>query len=467
MEATATDRTKTLLDEFWRTSPARMAEYLENGRYQRYKHICLLDSKMRDAIALGNARIVISMPPRHGKSFLSSLYTPAWFLSLWPERNVILTSYEANFAASWGRKVRNFIQEHGPTLNVKLADDSLASDRWQTLEGGGMITAGIGGPITGRGGHLIIVDDPVKNWEEALSETQRQKAIDWFNSTLYTRAEPGASIIVLMTRWHQRDLAGYLLTEHEDSWLELRLPAIAEEGDPLGRDLGQALCPERYNHEALERFRMAVGSRVWNSLYQQRPSTDEGNIFKRQWWKYYREMPNRFETKIMSCDLAFKETKTSDYVVLQIWGRVGAEKFLIDQVRARMDFPTTVQAIRSLRSKHLPSVILIEDKANGPAVIDTLKKEISGVIAVKPDGGKEARASSISAQIEAGNVYLPELTTNPWVNDFIEECANFPNGANDDCVDAMTYALKRLENRQVNFAPIAGHGSGMIFNNYS
>jgi hypothetical protein len=161
-----------------------MAEKLEQGRFQRFQDIQFIDAKIREAITKGNARLVISMPPRHGKSWLTSLYTPAWFLSLWPDRNVILTSYEASFAASWGRRIRNFVQEHCNTLKVDLAEDSLASDRWNRLEGGGMITAGIGGPITGRGGHLIIVDNPVKNWEEAASETQRQKAIDWFNSTM-------------------------------------------------------------------------------------------------------------------------------------------------------------------------------------------------------------------------------------------------------------------------------------------
>jgi len=245
-------RAELFLEDLWRTSPARMAERLEQGRFQRFRHIQYLDSRIRDAVTRGSARIVISMPPRHGKSWLSSLYTPAWFLSLWPDRNVLLTSYEAGFAASWGRRVRNFMQEHGNTLKVGLAEDSMASDRWNTLEGGGMITAGIGGPITGRGGHLIIVDDPVKNWEEALSETQRQKAIDWFNSTLYTRAEPNASMIVLMTRWHQRDLAGYLLTEHHDPWQEIRFPAIAEEGDLLEREIGQSLCPKDTTAELLK-----------------------------------------------------------------------------------------------------------------------------------------------------------------------------------------------------------------------
>jgi hypothetical protein len=145
-----------------------------------------------------------------------------------------------------------------------------------------MVTAGIGGPITGRGGHVIIIDDPVKNWEQAMSESFRKKSIEWFNSTLYTRCEPGASIIVLMTLWHQEDLAGYLLSQHSDNWEEIRFPAIAEDNDILGRLPGQALCPERYDEAVLEGIRASLGSRMFASLYQQRPSAEEGNIFKRQ-----------------------------------------------------------------------------------------------------------------------------------------------------------------------------------------
>jgi hypothetical protein len=270
------NQAQEILDSLWRLSPARLAEHLSEGRFQRFEHIKFMDQKITQAVSRGNARLIISCPPRHGKSWLTSLYTPAWFLSLWPEKNIILTSYEATFAATWGRQVRNFIQENSAQLGISLADDSLASDRWNTDMGGGMITAGIGGPITGRGGHLIIIDDPVKNWEEACSETLRQKHIDWFNSTLYTRAEPGASIIILMTRWHSDDLAGHLLSEHEDHWEEVRLPAIAEDSDPLGRSPGAALCPERYDKAALQKIRNAVGDRVWNALYQQTPTSSVG-----------------------------------------------------------------------------------------------------------------------------------------------------------------------------------------------
>jgi predicted phage terminase large subunit-like protein len=453
-------KVESIADEAWRALPCLLAERLTDGRFKRFPHIRFLSRQIGQAVMAGNARLIISMPPRHGKSWLTSLWTPVWFLGLSPEQNVILSSYEADFAASWGRHVRNAITEYSSELGIYLTEDSKAADRWNTPEGGGMITAGIGGAITGRGGNLIIVDDPVKNWEQAMSEVYRQKAIDWFDSTLYTRAEPGASIIILMTRWHQRDLAGYLINEHQVPWKEIRLPALAEENDPLGREIGQALCPERFDAAALESIRGALGSQMWNALYQQRPSAQEGNIFKRQWWRFYRALPARFDVLIQSWDMAFKDKSTSDYVVGQLWGKVGANKYLIDQVRARMDFPTTLRMVRSLSAKY-PNAHqkLIEDKANGPAVIDSLKNELSGLIAVEPNGGKEARANAVTADIEAGNVHLPDPSIAPWIHDYIEEFANFPNGAHDDQVDATTQALIRLRGAGPAFAPFAGHGS--------
>jgi hypothetical protein len=270
------------------------------------------------------------------------LWTPIWFLSLFPDRHVLLATYESDFSAHWGRQVRNLISEYSPQLGIKLTDDSKAADRWNTPEGGGMFTTGIGGPITGRGGNLIVVDDPVKNQEQASSETYRERAIEWFNSTLYTRAEPGATMIVLMTRWHQRDLAGYLLTDQANRWEEIRLPAIAEENDQLGREVGRALCPERFDEETLETTQVQVGSRVWNALYQQRPSAEEGNIFRREWRKFYRDEPAAFTQVIQSWDLSFKETKSSDFVVCQVWGAIGADRYLLYQMRARMDFTATL-----------------------------------------------------------------------------------------------------------------------------
>ena len=310
---------------------------------------------------------MISMPPRHGKSWLTSLYTPAWYLSLWPDRNIILASYEATFAATWGRNVRNFLQENQSNLGVRLADDSLSADRWNTTQGGGMVTAGIGGPITGRGGHLLIIDDPIKNWEEASSDLIREKQIEWFNSTLDTRAEPEASIIVLMTRWHERDLAGYLLTEHYDKWEEIKLPAIAEENDPLGRVVGEALCPERYNVETLANIQAAVGPRVWSSLYQQRPAPLEGNLFKEEMFEFG-NIPQEFDFTFIMGDTAYKDKQENDFTVFTAFGVKGDSLFVIDVLRGRIqasDIEAPVLAFINRFSSYGFRGAYIEPKGHG------------------------------------------------------------------------------------------------------
>jgi len=399
---------------------------------------------------------MVFMPPRHGKSEFISRYSTAWILGKFPDTRIILASYEADFAATWGRKARDLLEEHGPSLfGIRVSGKSSAANRWD-IEGheGGMVTAGVNGPITGKGADIGIIDDPVKNDQEAMSVTYQERTYEWYKSTFRTRLQRDGAIILIMTRWHENDLAGKLLAAQEEDgekWEVVNLPAIAEEEDLLGRAPGQPLCSDLFTKEALGSIEKAIGSFWWASLYQQRPSPAEGGILKRSWWQYYRQTPDRFDEVIQSWDMAFKDTKTADFVVGQVWGRKGADKYLLDQVRDRMDFPATVQAVRSLSAKWPQARNkLVEDKANGPAVIATLKNEIPGLIAVNPEGGKVVRAQAASPDIEAGNVYLPNPSVAPWVHDFIEECAAFPNGANDDQVDAMTQALIRFANKSTN-----------------
>lgn len=405
---------------------------------------------MVDVAAGRIRRLMVFMPPRHGKSELTSRYFPAWYLGIFPDRRIILASYEADFAASWGRKARDLLEEHGRSLfGVTVSSASSAASRWD-IQGyeGGMVTAGVRGPITGKGANVAIIDDPVKNDQEAMSKTYREAAWDWYRATFSTRIQEDGAIILIMTRWHEDDLAGRLIKAQEEGgekWEVVNLPALAEKNDMLGRQPGEPLCPELFSKETLKETETRLGSYWWNALYQQRPSPQEGGILKRNWWKFYRQAPQQFDEVIQSWDMSFKETDDGSYVVGQVWGRKGADKYLLDQVRDRMDFPSTVVAVRTLSAKWpMARAKLVEDKANGPAVISTLKKEIPGLIAVQPQGSKEARASAVSPDIEAGNVYLPDPSTAPWVHGFIEECAAFPNGANDDQVDAMTQALLRF-----------------------
>lgn len=415
-----------------------------------------LNRKILDIVAGRIKRLMVFLPPRHGKSEFISKYFTAWVLGKFPDTRIILASYEADFAATWGRKARGLLEEHGPSLfGIRVSGKSSAANRWD-IEGheGGMVTAGVNGPITGKGADIAIIDDPVKNDQEAMSETYRTRAWEWYKSTFRTRLQRDGAIILIMTRWHQDDLAGKLLQaqkEGGEKWDVVSLLALAEENDPLGREPGQPLCPELFTKQALESIKTSVGSYWWASLYQQRPSPAEGGIFKRHWWQYYRQAPGKFDEIIQSWDMSFKDKATSDFVVGQVWGRSGADKYLLDQVRGRMDFTATLQAVRSLSAKWPQArAKLVEDKANGPAVIATLKREISGLIPVEPQGSKEARAWAVQPEVEAGNVYIPDPGIASWVHDFVEECAAFPNGAHDDQVDAMTQALLRFAANTVN-----------------
>lgn len=439
------------LSEYWRWHPAVFANELSKGRWKRYRHLDYIADEIVSALAKGGGRLIVSAPPRHGKSEFISHWVPVWFLENFPDQNVILASYEAEVAAGFGRKVRNEFESH-PELKTKLSPDSTAAHRFNTNRGGGMITAGAEGPITGRGGKLLIIDDPIKNKEDADSALKRKKIIEWFEWVFYTRAEPGATIILLMTRWHESDLAGYLIKNHSDNWKEIKLPAIAEDRDPLGRMLGEALCPERYEVQALQGIKAGIGPRGWSALYQQNPTVEEGNLVKREDFKYWKELPSRFEKLIQSWDMTFKETQDGSYVVGQVWGKFQADYFLVDQVRTRTEFVGAQNLVKSFTAKHPKAIpILIEDKANGPAIISSLKREVSGIVPIDVKGSKYARLEAVSPLYNAGNVHLPDPTIAPWIHDYIEEVVSFPSGSHDDQVDASSQALDYLREKSQAF----------------
>jgi len=272
METQPTNETAALIcGQPWRWTPHTYAQHVTDGRWKPFKFQVFIGNLIAQAIANGGGRIIVNCPPRHGKSFLISKWTPLWFLDNLPDRNVMITSYAAGFASEWGRRCRNEIEQN-PRIRITLSKDSTAAHRWNTPQGGGMITAGaIRGPVTGRGGNVIIIDDPVESWQDAYSFIIRTRIIEWFNSTLYSRLEPNATIIVVMQRWHEEDLTGYLVNEHNDDWQLIRLPALAEEDDALGRAEGEALCPERYSRNALLATRSVSPKEVWESMFQQRP----------------------------------------------------------------------------------------------------------------------------------------------------------------------------------------------------
>jgi len=425
--------------EAWRLLPHTHAVIASGGAWKSYRHLKHLGRVCASTIASGG-RLLVTLPPRHGKSEFVSHRLPAWYLDLFPDRKIILAGYSDDFAREWGRKVRDSITGFEGSLS-RIRQDTSSASFWETTKGGGMIAVGVGGAITGRGGHILIVDDPIKNFEEARSEVYRRRVREWFESVLLSRAHQGAAIIVLMTRWHPEDLAGYL--KGKGGWTHVNLPALAEEGDVLGRAAGEALCPELFTRETLEERRAAMAAFAWEGLYQQKPSVPEGNIIQREWLRYYDALPTDCSTVIQSWDCAFKGGKTSDFVVGQIWGRRGADFYLLDSMRGRLAFTGTVDALRRLTAQWPQATAkLIEEKANGAAVIDALRREISGLIPINPKDSKEARLHSVSPLFHAGNVFIPRQAT--WAREFEEELCAFPFVSHDDQVDACTQALNHL-----------------------
>lgn len=446
-------------------------EYDGQGTWKTAKHLNVLCEKLEAIERKEIKRLMVFMPPRHGKSEVSTKKFPAWFLGRNPNEEVIISSYSADLAYDFSKIARDTLKEHGKNIfGINVPKVPGAVGRWSATEGGrgGLMAAGVGGPITGRGADLAIIDDPFKNWQDAASETVRNTCREWYKSTLRTRLAPGGRIVIVMTRWHEDDLAGWLLEEAKrggEKWEVVDLPAIADEDyDILGRKQGQYLWTERFSPSEYENTKKAIGSKLWTALYQQKPSPDSGAVFKRYWWRFYLRnagqmthetkdcviLPAKFDQEIQSWDCTFKDAATSDFVVGEVWGSKAANRYLLDLVRDRMDLPDTIKAIKNMSTKWPRArKKLIEDKANGPAVIQMLHNQLSGLIAVNPEGGKVVRAMAVTPEIESGNVYLPHPSIAPWILDFIEEASVFPNGKNDDMVDGMTQALTDLQKNKV------------------
>jgi predicted phage terminase large subunit-like protein len=445
-------------------TPANTAYYLSRKQWLVPPHLRYISDEITKAVLSGNGRLLIMVPPRHGKSELVSKYLPSWFLGNWPNKRIILTGYNDSFASQWGAKSRAIIDQFGSTLGFEIPGRGTAS--WVTDKGGGMLCRGVGGSMTGYGADLIVIDDPIKNRQMAESVTIRESMWEWYVSTLRTRLEPNGTIIGIMTRWHEDDLFGLMVKngveEGGDEWKVIRLPAISEdEDDELGRPIGEALWPLRYNAEQLARMEKTVGPYTWNGLFQQRPSALEGNMFLRTWWKFWSDdvrnrsgqpggLPRKFDEVITSWDCTFKDTSKSDYVVGQVWGRAGASKYLLHQVRARMNYVDTERAFLDVIAwcaQHQLSLHAnyVEEAANGPALMSRLSNKVPRIVGVPPTGSKVARAAAAQPEMAAGNVFLPDSRIAAWVPHYIQEHSDFPNGSHDDTVDATTQALAKME----------------------
>ena len=454
-----------------------------DDKYRVRAHLEYLSNRLASAVQdVENGisrKITVSMPPRSGKSHLSSEFFPVWLLHKHPDWKIGLISHSPSLATSWGRSVRRVIEEYGAQLGIELAKDAGAVSDWETTKGGGIISRSAPGQsITGYGFKILLIDDPVKNFATAHSEDARNKLWQWWTGDAFTRLEPPSLTVVVGTRWHEDDMIGRLLSkEHEgnpDDWEVISFPALAENDDVLGRSPGEPIISpiiDESQEEAVQRWdevRESVGEYAWAALYMQRPSPAQGAIFETDKFRYWTtdpEMlidndpsvrlidPSRMSHArwIDSWDAAFKGTDSSDFVVGQRWAVDGKDRFLIEQERDRWSFTQTVERVKRWETDAVVGSNwvyekLIEDKANGPAIIDTLKSHVQGIKPITPKSSKEARARAVTPEVEAGHIYLPhpDEPGNEWVRDLVSECRAFPNGANDDQVDAMTQVLNHV-----------------------
>lgn len=452
-------------------SPADLADTLD-PKHRRTPVIDYIDQRLVEAYNTSDSRMILSVPPQSGKSQLAARRFALWALTQNPNCRIAIASYEMGVARRWGRTIRDDIRTNEEKLgSLRVRDDVSSQSEWMLDRGyeGGVYSVGVGGALTGRPVDLMIIDDPVKDAEQAGSATYQERLWSWWQTTAQTRLSPGAPVVIIQTRWSTNDLAGRLLSEHADEWTFANITAQADhrpekaETDPLGREPGEFLAiPSGRSVKQWEQRKRNTDPKTWAALYMGRPTPDEGGVFPRtdEWARYSEpiaaERPDgtmdvpgwrtRDDTElIQSWDLTFKDTGKSDFVVGQVWLRVGATVYLLDQVRHRMNFDATEAAIRAMVKKWGRSAVLIEDKANGPAIISRLRKEIPGIIPVEPEGSKYARAQAITPYARSGNIVLPETRLLPdQMKPLMEEILGFPHQSHDDTVDAMTQAVKQL-----------------------
>ena len=439
--------------ELARRSYRRYLYYAHNPTWKRTHMSDFLADEVQRFVEedTGNAYdiLIIETPPQHGKSLTITESLPSWYLGRYPKNRIIEASYNDDTAKRFGRKNLEKVEQFGGSLFGLKQGSIWTKTEFELANGWGrMISRGIMSGITGNPANLLIIDDPIKNREEADSSVYREKLWGEWQNTLKSRLAAGAKVILIMTPWHEDDLAARILQREEHVRL-IRLPVEAEEQDLLGRKPGDALAPELgKDNEWLRQFKQGYlndpkqgGLRAWQALFQCSPRVEGGNLIRREWWRYYDpEEIKTFGTTVISVDAAFKDGDSNDFVAIQVWGKRGIDYYLRYSVNKHLDFPGTVEAIRTIRRLFPDTTyILIEDKANGSAIIQTLRKEFIGVIGLTPKGGKVARVNAVAPAIESGHVYLPKDSL--WTEEFVDQFTAFPAAAHDDMVDACSQCI--------------------------
>jgi predicted phage terminase large subunit-like protein len=403
------------------------------------------------------------MPPRHTKSEFASYLLPSWFLGRYPGKKVIQSSNTAELAVGFGRKVRNLVSsEHYAKIfpNVALRQDSKAAGRWATNHGGEYFAIGVGGTVTGKGADLFIVDDPHSEQEAVLASTNPEvfdRVFEWYESGPRQRLQPGAAIVIVMTRWGARDLTGRVIDraaqlDRTDEWEVIELPAILPSGNQL--------WPEFWSLKELEALRDELPPAKWNAQYQQSPTAEEGAVVKREWWQSWeKDDPPPTDFIIQSWDTAFTKNERSDYSACTTWGvfykdedKADANIILLDAFKKRMEFPELKEKAHQMYNEWTPDACIVEAKAAGNPLIFELRKMGLTISEYSPHRGNDkfVRMHSVSDLFRSGKVWRPATR---WADEVVEEMASFPNGAHDDLCDSTTQALIRF--RQGGFVRLA------------
>ena len=403
-------------------------------------------------------RLIVNMPPRHTKSEFASHLFPAWYLGKYPDRKVIQTAHTAELAVGFGRKVRNLVGSDDYQHifnNVSLASDSKAAGRWSTNKNGEYFAIGVGGAVTGKGADLLIIDDPHSEQEAALNDPSiYDKTYEWYTSGPRQRLQPGGSICVVMTRWSKKDLTGQILKSSiqrggSDEWEVIELPAILPSGSPL--------WPGFWPLEQLEALRSELPVPKWSAQYQQDPTSEEGALIKREWWKEWdKKSPPRCDFVIQSWDTAFLAKETADYSACTTWGVFydddgNSNIILLDALQERLEFPDLKARALDMYKEFEPDAFIVEAKASGSPLIFELRRMGIPVNEYTPSRGKDkvARVNAVSDLFSSGLVWAPKTR---WADEDVEQFAAFPAGDHDDLVDSGTQALLRF--RQGGFISI-------------
>lgn len=429
----------------WKILPHTLATIASGERWKPYKHLELISKIVWSELIEGNARIIVEAPPRHGKSEFCSKWLPIWYLENFAYKSIMMASYSANLSQDFGRKVRNEIMQNA-RLDVKLDPSSFAADDFMTTKGGRLVATGVGGSMIGRGADLMLLDDLYAGWVEAQSERGRKNVWDWWEGTAEGRLEPNASVIIISTRWHMQDLSGKLvqkegLKKDGGLWTKIHLPALCENPatDLLGRKIGEALCPERYDEGHLLNIKQKRSPRIWQAQYQQNPIPVESIMFKREWWKDYRELPNNLDI-VQIWDCAQKPGISNDRSVCATWGFTQTDAYLINIWKGKVEAPELERLAISQYNTFRPNFVMIEDASAGSSLIQYLKwKTKIPVQPYRPKGDKVTRALMTTPTIEAGKCHLP--VSAPWREDFIAEHELFPDSEYKDQVDTTSMAI--------------------------